>query len=217
MLRIVIPARQASSRLPDKMIQMIGRKPLIEHAVDRVLAAADGTEVLLATDSEFVGAKVAHKVRVVMTPSDCRSGSDRCAAVADIEGWSDNDVIVDVQADMPFLRPSHLRSFLKSAATGDGWDILTGYCDVPAVEVLVRGFNRIATLCHVGLYAFRRDVLRRFAALDTSRGEAALRLEQMRAVDNDFRIAFHALPEMPFEVNTPQDLAAAQHLAECLG
>lgn len=222
MLRIVIPARQASSRLPDKMIQKIGSKTLVEHAVDRVIEAKSLADlgladIVLATDSMAIAALVSEKVRVVMTPSNCRSGSDRCAAVANIEDWSDDDVIVDVQADMPFLRPQHLRKFLRSAMSGGAWDVMTAYHDLNLVELLVDGFARKVAICHIGLYAYRCGALRRFAALPSSPGEIELRLEQMRAIENGFQFAYHALPEMPFEVNTPQDLEAAQHLAECLG
>jgi len=218
-LRIVIPARLGSTRLPGKMIHDIGGRAVVKHALYRVVDAVEGdTEIIVATDSKEVASYVPRsRARVVMTPSDCRSGSDRCAAVADIEAWPDDDVVVDVQADMPFLRPSHLRSFLFAAQAGGAWDILTAYTDLPVVELTVGGFTRKVVICHIGLYAYKRDALRRFAALPSSPGEIELRLEQMRAIENGFQFAYHALPEMPFEVNTPQDLEAAQHLAECLG
>ncbi len=216
MLRIVIPARLASSRLQDKMIQRIGTKTLVEHAVDRVLEAAGDTEVVLATDSDMVSRYVADRVRVVSTQANCRSGSDRCAAVADICGWVSDDIVVNVQADMPFLRPSYLQGFLKIAAAGGVWDVLTAFADVSTVDLLVDDFRRRTTPCHVGLYAFTRNALRRFAALPTSPREEEFKLEQLRAVEHGFRIAYHAFPEMPFEVNTPQDLAAAQWMATCV-
>ncbi len=108
-----------------------------------------------------------------------------------------------------------LSGFIKHAEFGGTWDVLTAYCDQRMVEVLFDGFARTSKACHVGLYAYKRDALKRFASLPTSAGEAALRLEQMRAIENGFSMAFHPVLEMPFEVNTLQDLAAAQHLAEC--
>lgn len=217
MLRIVIPARLHSSRLPDKMIQKIGDKMLVEHAIDRVLEAAGAREVIVATDSEFIAAVAEPKCTAVMTSANCRSGSDRCAEVADLKNWPDDDVVVNVQADMPFLPERALAGFLNRAEKGGVWDVLTAYCNQNMVEVRIDGFARVAAACHVGLYAYKRAALRRFASLPTSEGEAELRLEQMRAIENGFAMAFHLVDDMPFEVNTPADLAAAQHLAECLG
>jgi 3-deoxy-manno-octulosonate cytidylyltransferase (CMP-KDO synthetase) len=216
MLRIVVPARIGSSRLPDKMIQRIGEKMLVEHALAAVIAAAPRGQVYLATDSPFIAAAAEGKCHGVITSANCRSGTDRCAEVADIYKFSEEDVIVNVQADMPFIRPRHLEGFFDAARKGGNWDMLTAFCDHRMVSVRLDGFDRVAMPCHVGLYAYTRAALRRFAALPTSPGEAELRLEQMRALENGFAIAYHALPEMPFEVNTPQDLAAAQHIAECL-
>lgn len=216
MLRIVIPARLGSSRLPDKMIQKIGGKMLVAHAVDRVLAASlHDDDVYLASDDRLIAAVAAGRCKPVLTSANCRSGSDRCAEVADIMGWAADDIVVNVQADMPFISIGMLSSFLRRAEQGGGWDLLTAYTNQKMVEVRIDGFARVAMPCHIGLYAFKRSALKRFASLPTSEGEAELRLEQMRAIENGFAVAFHELPEMPFEVNTPQDLAAAQHLAEC--
>jgi len=215
-LRIVIPARMGSTRLPDKMIQKIGNKMLVEHAMARVLAAAGPHEVFLASDDRRIAALAKGRCHPMMTSANCRSGTDRCAEVADMEGWPDDDVVVNVQADMPFLSVDQLSGFLAAAQRDANWDVLTAYCDVKMVEVKIDGFARSMASCHVGLYAYRRAALRRFARLETSPAEAELRLEQMRAIENGFGMAFHRLPEMPFEVNTPQDLAAAQQIAECL-
>lgn len=216
MLRIVIPARLGSSRLPDKMIQRIGSKMLVEHSLARVLEVAQPHQIWLASDSDTIAGCALGKCQSVLTSANCRSGTDRCAEVAELFGWDDDDIVVNVQADMPFINPDHLAGFLRAAIKGGDWELLTAFCDVRTVSVRIDGFRREAMPCHIGLYAYKRAALRRFAALPTSQGEAELRLEQMRAVENGFRIAYHAVPEMPFEVNTPQDLAAAQHLAECL-
>lgn len=217
MLRIVIPARMGSSRLPGKMIQKIGSKMLVEHVVDRVYSAVQGDtdQIFLASDDRMIAAAAGGRATPMLTSANCRSGTDRCAEVADLMGWPDDDVVVNVQADMPFLDAGALRGFLKRADVGGGWDMLTTYCDQRVVEVRIDGFARSSVACHVGLYAYKRGALRRFAALPTSEGEAELRLEQMRAIENHFAVAFHRVSEMPFEVNTPQDLAAAQYLAEC--
>lgn len=214
MLRIVIPARLGSSRLPDKMLQKIGSKTLVEHALDRVLAVADPFEVYLASDDRTIVDTAGGRCTPVWTSENCRSGTDRCAEVADIMGWAPDDIIVNVQADMPFLSSKDLHGFLARAGLG-GFEMLTAYCNQRLVEVRIDCFARTSAACHVGLYAYRRDILKRLASLPASQGEKELKLEQMRAIENGFGIAFHEVSQMPFEVNTPADLAAAQHLAEC--
>ena len=127
------------------------------------------------------------------------------------------DIVVNVQADMPFLRSDHLRGFIAAASRGGRWDVLTAYAEIDYVEIVKDGgFARNRVLGHIGLYAYKREALRRFAALPTAESEERVRLEQLRAYDNGLRFDYHAMPEMPFEVNTPRDLAAAQFIAECL-
>jgi 3-deoxy-manno-octulosonate cytidylyltransferase (CMP-KDO synthetase) len=215
-LRIVIPARMGSTRLPDKMVQTIGTKMLVEHAMDRVLAVADPNDVWLATDDRFIASLAKGRCTPVMTSANCRSGTDRCAEAADILGWAADDIVVNVQADMPFLSKLHLSGFLMAAQKPGAWDVMTAYADHKMVELRIDGFVRTAVQCHIGLYAYKRAALKRFSMLPTADAEAAQKLEQMRAIENGFGMAFHRLPEMPFEVNTPQDLAAAQQIAECL-
>lgn len=216
MLQIVIPARLESSRLPEKMLQRIGGKSLIQHAVDRVIAGAGTFPVLVATDDVRIAREISNRCEVILTSWECRSGTDRVAEAMDIIDRDADGIVVNVQADMPFLNPGHLRRFLEVADKGGYWDVLTAIVDQRVVRVRLDAFERAAVPCHVGIYAYKRVALRCFAALPTAPSEAELRLEQMRAVEAAFAFGFHAFPEMPFEVNTPQDLAAAQWMAECV-
>lgn len=214
-LRVIVPARLDSSRLPEKMLRQIGNHCLFEHALLRVIDAFGANRVTAAVDGIPLAAVAEEHCRSVITSPGLRSGTDRCAAAADIFGWPDDDIVLNVQADMPFINPGHLIGFANALANGE-WDMMTAYVDRPAVTVSIDGFERTAHRCHVGLYAYRRGALRRFAELPTSPLEDALRLEQMRAVENGFDIAYHAIPDMPFEVNTPEDLQMARWIAECL-
>ncbi len=217
MLRIVVPARLGSTRLPDKMIQRIGSKMLIEHSIARVIEASHGLfEVYLATDSDIIAGAAFGRCTVVMT-SDCRSGTDRCAEVAEALKWDDDSIVVNVQADMPFVKPADLRGFFLTAmADGAEWDVLTGRCRQAHVKADRGTFCRATTASHVGIYAYRCQALKRFAALPTAVAETVERLEQLRASENGFRFAFHDFPEMPLEINTPDDLDMVRRIAACL-
>lgn len=102
---IVIPARLASERLPDKPLAMIGRLPLIEHVWLR--ARASGAEsVVIATDSgKIVSAAESFGAHAVMTSDTHTSGSDRIAECADTLGWDDEVLIVNLQGDEPLMPP----------------------------------------------------------------------------------------------------------------
>ena len=107
---VVIPARYASTRLPGKPLLDIAGRPMIQRVVER--ACASGADrVLVATDDVRIAAAV-HDPRqpsaviAVMTDPALPSGTDRVAAVAAMQGWSDDTVVVNVQGDEPFLPPA---------------------------------------------------------------------------------------------------------------
>lgn len=106
--RIVIPARLASQRLPDKPLAPIGSRPLIEY-VHRRARASSAEAVVIATDSSIIrDAAEAFGAQVVMTSSCHTSGSDRIAECADILGWEDEVLVVNLQGDEPLMPPSCL-------------------------------------------------------------------------------------------------------------
>ena len=105
---IVIPARLASRRLPDKPLALIGKLTLIEHVYRR--ARASGAEsVVIATDaSRIVETAEAFGARAVLTSESHTSGSDRIAECADTLGWPDETLIVNLQGDEPLMPPACL-------------------------------------------------------------------------------------------------------------
>lgn len=117
---IVIPARRASTRLPDKPLRLLAGRPLIEHVIRRAQAVAD-VEIIIATDDQAI-ADVASRcgVRAEMTRTDHRTGSDRIAEVAMRLGWPDDRVVVNLQGDEPMAPVSGViavaRTLRESAA-----------------------------------------------------------------------------------------------------
>lgn len=116
--KIVIPARHGSTRLPGKPLLPIAGRPMIVHVCERALEA--GSEVYLATDNARIrDAVAALPVRTVMTRPDHASGTERIAEVADKLGWSDEDIVVNLQGDEPLMRPDLIRR-LAEALAGQG-------------------------------------------------------------------------------------------------
>ncbi len=114
---VAVPARYAASRLPGKPLRPLGGEPLVLHVARRALAAG-AREVWLATDDDRVAAAVSGEagVRVAMTSPDHASGTDRLAECADLAGWDDRTLVVNLQGDEPFAPASGIRQVAATLA-----------------------------------------------------------------------------------------------------
>ncbi len=118
--RVVVPARYASTRLPGKPLADIGGKPMVVRVVEAALKSS-ATSVCVATDDQRVRVAVeAYGHAACMTRSDHVSGTDRIAEVATALGWSDDEIVVNVQGDEPLIEPALIdRVAAKLAADSD--------------------------------------------------------------------------------------------------
>jgi 3-deoxy-manno-octulosonate cytidylyltransferase (CMP-KDO synthetase) len=132
----IVPARLASTRLPNKPLYPLLGRPLIEWVWRRVEAMSVLDRAVVATDSEEV-ADVCRALGapVEMTSPDHPSGTDRVAEVADRPEYRDFDYIANVQGDEPLLKESHLRSAIDLVRDG-GWQV--GTCATPVQTDEVR-------------------------------------------------------------------------------
>jgi 3-deoxy-manno-octulosonate cytidylyltransferase (CMP-KDO synthetase) len=226
----IIPARYASTRLPGKPLSDIHGKPMVQHVYERAARARLPERVMVATDDERVAAAVrAFGGEAVMTSRDHRSGTDRLAEAA---RGLDAAIVVNVQGDEPLLDPSAIDAAVEALVADPDLPISTLSVPVESLEemsspdvvkVVVDGaghalyfsrspipYRRQGTpggAKHVGLYAYRKEALARFAALPPSPLEEAEGLEQLRALHHGMRIRVIALPgESGMAVDTPGDL-----------
>lgn len=131
---IVIPARMASERLPGKPLADIAGHPLIEHVYRRA-AASGADEVVIATDSPDVqNAARAFGAKAVMTSESHTSGSDRIAEAADLLGWSDEQLIVNLQGDEPLMPPLCLNQVAELLRRDETADVASLYWPVADAE-----------------------------------------------------------------------------------
>jgi 3-deoxy-manno-octulosonate cytidylyltransferase (CMP-KDO synthetase) len=227
----VIPARLASTRLPGKVLRPIAGVPMLGWVYRASLACPQLDQVLIATDSsEVVAYADSEGWPSVMTSPDLPSGTDRVHAVS---GLIDADIYVNIQGDEPLLRREHIDALLRPFALAAAEvTTLSTPCtpaevdDPNAVKVVTAGdgralyfsrasipYNRgIATppRKHLGLYAYRKAALARFAALPPSPLEMTERLEQLRLLENGINIYVEHTTFTTIGVDTEADLLAAE-------
>ena len=233
----IIPARYASTRLPGKPLLDIAGKPMIQHVVERVRQARRPSRVIVATDDARIFAAVeAFGGEARMTSASHPTGTDRLAEVA--AALPEVDLILNIQGDEPLIPPQAIDELI---AAFDGRDdlqmatLMTPMTEAEtnnpaAVKVVVsldghalyfsrslipyprnRG-SEWRCFKHIGIYAYRRDFLLRFAALPPSPLEVTESLEQLRALENGYRIRVIETPFRSIGVDTPADLEEVRRL-----
>ena len=123
--RVVIPARYASTRLPGKPLADIAGKPMVVWVAEAALRSG-ADEVIVATDDARVAAAVVmHGHMAVMTRPDHASGTDRIAEVAQLRGWQDDEIVVNVQGDEPLIEPSLIAEVARAMEANPGASMAT--------------------------------------------------------------------------------------------
>ncbi len=235
---VLIPARMAASRLPNKPLADINGTPMIVHVWHRAMEAAVG-EVVIATDSEEIAAVVrAVGGRAQMTRADHPSGSDRIhEALEALDPSGRHDVILNVQGDLPSISPDSIRRALEPMANPEvdlatlvaridreedqtapqvvkmvGSEIAPGHFRCLYFTRATAPWGEGALWHHIGLYAWRRVALTRFVALPPSPLELREKLEQLRALEAGMRIEAMEVDDVPLGVDTPEDLQRARQV-----
>ena len=234
MIEIVIPVRMTSSRLPNKFLQLIGDKTLLEHVYER--ASLTGFKVtVVADDPEF---RRAHPtMNIAIYDKNVHNGTDRVAGYA-CDG-NDEDIIINCQGDLPFIDPQQILAAALAVNYGDVGTLVTEMepekqKDPNSVKAICTSLSpsslvipsqsdvqhplRAHWFCraaleygyhHIGVYAFKRKTLRQFIG-HHSPYEDIERLEQLRWLDMGMTIAAFKTYQIPVEVNTPEDLESAR-------
>lgn len=208
----VIPARYASTRLPGKPLKDICGKPMICRVYDRACLAKNVSEVIVATDDERIFQAVEQNAgRAMMTRADHKTGTDRLAEVA--EKFSDADIIVNVQGDEPLIEASLIDELIEQFADENLQmaTVATELTDEDEmknpnnVKVIFdknhdalyfsrslipypRNVGKSKVYKHIGIYAYRRNFLLDYAKMESTPLEQAESLEQLRALENGYKI-----------------------------
>lgn len=226
----VIPARYSSTRLPGKPLAEIVGKPMIQHVYERAALAKRPSQVIVATDHALVYESVLKfGGQAVMTSTDHPTGTDRLAEVA--ERFGDVDLIINVQGDEPLVPPEIIDQLAGAFDDNPELQMATlmtemeeSEYDTPgAVKVLTdlqsyaMYFSRaripfprndigVPVYKHIGIYAYRRDFLLRYAKLSPTPLEQTESLEQLRALEHGYKIKVLKTDFKSIGVDTVEDL-----------
>ena len=234
---VVIPARMASTRLPGKPLADIHGIPMIVHVWKRAVEANIGKVLVAAGENEIADVIRTHGGDALVTDPFLPSSSNRIAAALKLRDPQANfTYVINLQGGLPTIDPLSIQRCL-AGLTNESVDIATIAARIETVEdvenpnivkvIAPLGENREVAYArdfvrqvgpeydapfwrHIGVYAYRREALDRFATLPASTREIRRKLEQMRALDNDMRIAVVRVDSVPLGVNSPADLEAAR-------
>jgi len=237
---VLIPARLASTRLPDKPLAEIGGVPMIVQVWRRACAAEVGPVVVACAEPAIADAVTAHGGEALLTDPALPSGTDRIfQALRELDPERRFDRVINLQGDLPTLEPAAIRASLEPLdALGSDIGTLAVATENPAemadpsvVKAVVTFDQRQPRLGralyftrataptgagpvhhHIGIYAYRRPILERFAALPPSPLERRERLEQLRALEAGMSIGVALVDTVPLGVDTAADLERARAL-----
>ena len=224
----VIPARLASTRLPQKMLRQIDGKTLIARVYEGVRSSPLLDDVIVATDSdEIMQLCRQHDWNARMTSATHRSGTER---VREISDSVEADIYINVQGDEPLTRAEHVAALIDLMKDPQ---VLVGTLKTPASPEDINNPNAVKVVTdsagralyfsrgtipfdrdgsgpsyfkHLGFYAYRKPALDRFCALPESSLEISERLEQLRFLENGISIQVGETPYDTVGVDTEEDL-----------
>ena len=238
----VIPARYHSTRFPGKALADILGKPMIQHVYERVLTAGNVSLIAVATDDDRIAAAVEKFGGLaIMTAATHRSGTDRIAEAVSRLGIEDTDIVVNIQGDQPLFEPSQIDEVAKPLLDDPAIPMSTLIYRIVREEEIAHPnavkvvfdrdhfalyFSR-ATIPYVrdkgregifykhhGIYAYRREFLKKFTELPEGNLEKLEALEQLRALEHGYKIKVVVTPYDSVEVDTREELERVKRLLE---
>lgn len=232
---VIIPARYASTRFPGKPLAKIQNKAMILHVAEKASTVCQ--QVYVATDDDRIAKVVSQQGhKVILTGSHHQTGTERCAeAVGQLGELLDSEtIVINVQGDEPFL-PPQLLTDLANCFTDPACSIATAIHPITHPEA-IHNPNRVKVVVdndhnalyfsrspipyprqgsalsfqHIGVYAFRSQVLTELVKLEPSLLEQAESLEQLRWLEHGYRIRCVKTNYPGFGIDTPEDLIKAE-------
>ncbi len=235
---IIIPARLASTRFPQKVLADIGGLPMVvrtakrvEH-LDRVVVAAD--------DDSIISTCKSYGIEVMLTSDTHKSGTDRINECANLLKLENDELVINIQADEPFIEPKVvadlitrlklLKNAKESFIMGSCYNTINAESakDPNLVKVVLDDahnaiyfsrslipYNRSGCATyfgHIGIYGFTKETLNEFCSFNDAPIEDIEKLEQLRAIYHGKKISMVKVSSTGFGIDTPEDLERAKEI-----
>lgn len=238
---VVIPSRYASTRLPGKPLVPLAGKPMVQHVYERAKQAQTVHRVIVATDDQrIVDAVTAFGGEARMTRSDHRTGTERIAEVAVHEP---GDVFVNVQGDEPLIDPAAIDTavgalleepqaqiatvatpirhagdimdpnVVKTVLDFDGNALYFSRAPIPWIRDTQQKLH-VKYWKHLGLYVFQREALLEYSTLPQGELEKIEQLEQLRWLENGWKIRVAEVVHDAVSVDIPEDVGRVERLMQ---
>lgn len=237
----MIPARYGSRRFEGKALADLHGKPMIQQVYQRAKAYRYADWLTAVTDDERIFAAVKKfGGNAIMTKQEHQTGTDRVAEAADILNLKDDDIVVNIQGDQPCFIPSHIAEIVDLLRKNPKLPVATLAYKIRHEEE-IDGNNSVKVVFdkdnfaiyfsrwpisyrkngegppyykHLGIYAYRRSFLREYAAMQPGVLEMAESLEQLRILENGYKIKlFITLHDSP-SVDVPEDMGAIRDIIQ---
>jgi 3-deoxy-manno-octulosonate cytidylyltransferase (CMP-KDO synthetase) len=227
---IIIPARMASKRLPNKPMAKINGIPMIERVWKQGIKSKIGDVYVACSEDDVFDLITSKGGKAIMTDPELPSGTDRIFAAFNLlKNKDDYESIINLQGDMPLIDSKNIQSV--NIPLENGYDIGTIATDISSDEEKNKNITKVSVdwkesdivgnsldfykfskkqltniYQHVGIYSFKPIALRKFVSLPASKNEIDRKLEQLRAIDAGIKIGITYVENLPISVDTLEDL-----------
>lgn len=225
----IIPARHGSKRLLAKPLIQLNNKPLIQLTHEAVLSSQLFDQIFIATDSLHIK-HTADKfgANCIMTSKSVRNGTERCAELIKKlnNELDDQDIIVNIQCDEPFIKKNHLlkviellqkhaqiTTLISPIKNSELYDDSVVKANTSKENVAMNFSRKIETLKksmqtykHIGIYGYRKNTLLEISNLSPTKREVLENLEQLRWLENNYKISCDFISENLISINTKEDI-----------
>ncbi|MDC0232503.1 3-deoxy-manno-octulosonate cytidylyltransferase [Pelagibacteraceae bacterium] len=233
---IIIPARMASQRLPNKPMVKINGIPMIERVWKQGINSKIGDVYVACSEDEVFDLISSKGGKAIMTDPNLPSGTDRVfAAFNSLDNQDEYESIINLQGDMPLIDSINIQNV--NIPLEKGYDIGTIATNISSDEEKNENITKVSIdwkkedvvgnsldfykfskkqftniYQHVGIYSFKPIALRKFVSLPASKNEIDRKLEQLRAIDADIKIGITYVENVPISVDTLEDLILIENI-----
>jgi 3-deoxy-manno-octulosonate cytidylyltransferase (CMP-KDO synthetase) len=233
---IIIPARMASQRFPNKPMAKINGTPMIERVWRQGINSKVGDVYVACSENEVFNLIISKGGKAIMTDPDLPSGTDRVFSAFNLlENKNDYESIINLQGDMPLIDYKNIQS--ANIPLHNGYDIGTIATDISSNEIKNENITKVTVdwkeegvvgnsldfyksiktevtniYQHVGIYSFKPSALKKFILLPPSKNEIDRKLEQLRLLDAGIKIGITYVENVPISVDTVEDLILIENI-----